>query len=490
LRARPGLRRRLIGVLIGLVALTAVTVGALSVVLVNRSLRAQRVADAVASAEFNLTVLAPAAGLPEMPDASAVEAAGLLDRFLRRGTDGVWVEFADGERLSTPGLGEIEVSDALRRLAEAGELGYEFTDSERGLALVTAGRLPPTGPTFYFVNSAQTVNEATRQLVLVVTGASVAVVLLGALVATALAGAMLRPVAAARDAARQMAAGDLEVRLPDEGPDEFGRLSASFNTMAESLRGTIGELEAARARERRFVADVSHELRTPLTGIVNEAAMLRARLETSAAAAESDAQTIATMLDTDVRRLRHLVDDLLEISRLDLVSSPPDPSLVDVAAFLSALIAQRHPLATLATDIEAPIMIEPRGLERIVGNLLDNARNHAAGMETTVAASVQNEILEIEVADRGPGVGSADLPRIFERFATVDPARTTGTGLGLAIAAQHASRMGGSVTAAARPGGGLAMTVRLPVGKLLHGGDGNAISGAHSEGDTSQGEQS
>jgi signal transduction histidine kinase len=486
LNGRPGLRRRLIWVLIGLVALTAVTVGALSVVLVDRSLRAQRVTDALAAAEFNLTVLAPAAGLPEMADAAALEEAGLLDRFLRRGTDGVWVEFDNDEQLSTPGLGEVEVSPQLRQLAEAGDLAYEFTDSPRGLVLVTAGRLPPAGPIFFFVNSAQTVSNATRQLLLVVSGTGLAVVALGALLATGLARRMLRPVAAASAAAERMAGGDLEVRLPDEGPDEFGRLSASFNTMAASLRGTIEELEAARARERRFVADVSHELRTPLTGLVNEAAMLRARLEKGGGG--GDARTIATMLDNDVRRLSHLVEDLLEISRLDLASSPPSPTLVDVTAFLAALIDERHPEAVLASDVGSPVPVEPRGLERIVGNLLDNARHHAPGAETTVAASLHDGILEIEVADRGPGVAAEHIERIFERFATADPARGAGTGLGLAIASQHAARMGGSVTASSRPGGGLAMTVRLPVGKLLQSGDGDAMSKPDSEGDLSKGE--
>ncbi|HJR93744.1 MAG TPA: HAMP domain-containing sensor histidine kinase, partial [Acidimicrobiia bacterium] len=455
MRSRFGLRRRLIWVLIGLVALTAATVGALSVILVDRSLRAQRVEDAVASAEFNLTVLAPAAGLPDPVDPDGMESSGLLDRFLRRGTDGVWVEFPGGERLATPGLGEIAISEGLRELAEAGQLAYEFSETATGLALVTAGRLPPSGPTFFFVTSAQTVTDATRQLLLVVTSAGLAVIALGALVATALARRMLRPVAAASTAAQQMAAGDLDVRLEDEGPDEFGRLSGSFNTMAESLRGTIDELEAARARERRFVADVSHELRTPLTSLVNEAAMLRDRLE-RADGEESDASTIAGMLDADVRKLRRLVEDLLEISRLDLASHPPAPSLVDVTAFLGALLAERHPEAELVSTVDSPVMVEPRGLERVIGNLLDNARHHAAGTQTTVSASTAKGMLEIEVADRGPGVPPDQLERIFERFATADPARGTGTGLGLAIAAQHAARMGGAVAASLRPGGGLA----------------------------------
>lgn len=483
---RPGLRRRLIWVLIALVALTVATIGTLSVVLVDRSLRAQRVADAVSSAQFNLTVLAPAVGLPSPPDPATVEASGLLDRFLRRGTDGVWVEFEDGQRLATAGLGEVAVSADLRNLVSGGELAYEFTESAQGQVLVTAGRLPPDGPTFFFMTSAAAIEEATRQLVLVVTGAGVGVIVIGALVAAALARGMLRPVAAASAAAQRMAAGDLDVRLADEGPDEFGRFSASFNTMAAALQSNIAELEDARARERRFVADVSHELRTPLTGLVNEAAMLRSRLTEGAG---SETRTIADMLDSDVRRLRHLVDDLLEISRLDLEATAPPASLVDIEAFLGALITSRHPDAVLESDIDRPVLTEPRGLERIVGNLLDNARHHAPQAPTMVSASVRSGVLEIEVADRGPGVTPDDLERIFERFATADPARGSGTGLGLAIASQHARRMGGTLTAASRAGGGLSMTVRLPVAKVLHDGDPGATSVDDIEADTSKGDR-
>lgn len=478
------LRRRLTLTLIGLVAATAALVGTISVVLVERSMRSQRVADAVASAEFNLTVLAPAAGLSAAPDAAEVDASGLLTRFLSRGTDGVWVEFAGGERLATPGLGQVEVSDELRRLVAAGDLAYEF--SEDGPTLVTAGRLPPDGPAFFFVTSTRTIAQATRQLILVVVGAGLAAVAIGALIASRLATAMLAPLHVAGQAAGRMAAGDLTVRLRDEGSDEFGRLATSFNTMASSLEATIGELEDSRARERRFVADVSHELRTPLTGLVNEAAMLKERVVEGRTVSTGDA-SVAALLDTDVRRLRHLVEDLLEISRLDLGAPLPPPTLVDVDAFLAALVESRHPEARLASDVTRPIETDPRALERIVGNLLDNARRHAPDSETDVSASVNEGELVIEVTDRGPGVDPSRLDQIFDRFATGDPARGGGTGLGLAIAAQHAQRMGGTVKAANRAGGGLSVTVRLPVGILLHPGDPDVIHGSDDAGDIPKG---
>jgi signal transduction histidine kinase len=88
------------------------------------------------------------------------------------------------------------------------------------------------------------------------------------------------------------------------------------------------------------------------------------------------------------------------------------------------------------------------------------------------------------VSDQGPGVDRDSLERIFDRFATADPSRSGGTGLGLAIVARHVSRLGGSVEAGPGRGRGLRVTVRLPVGELLHDGDGDAMFVSHSGGNT------
>lgn len=473
MRPRPGLRRRLVLTLIALVTATVVLVGAASVALVERSLRNRLVDEAVATAEFNLTVLVPATGLDAAPDAAAVEEAGLVDRFLRRGTDGAWVEFPDGSQLSG-GVAPATVSSDLREIVERGEIGYQFVDTTDGRLLVTAARLPPGGPDFFFATSARAVGDTIRQVLLVVSIVGIVAIVAGALTASSVAERMLRPVAAARGAAEQMAAGDLEVRLAEEGADEFGRLSRSFNRMAASLHHTIAELDAAHARERRFVADVSHELRTPLTGLVNEAQMLLARLR-SGQEVTNDTRTLASMLETDVARLRRLVEDLLEISRLDSTGDTSPPRETDVSAFLAALIAERHPSAILSSDLTIPLLVDARALERIVGNLLDNARVHAPGAEVTVTAVLDDSQLVIEVADRGPGVAPEALTTIFERFSTGDPSRSGGTGLGLAIAARHVARMDGDVTASLREGGGLLFTVRIPVEELLHDGEAGEI---------------
>lgn len=466
------------------VALTAV--GVVSVLLVDRSLRSRLAGEAVATTEFNLAVLAPAAGVSTDSPPDEIAASGVLERFLDRGPTGVWVEFSDGNRLAL-GDTQLEASDTLRQIAERGEIAYQFSEGPRGLALVTAARLPPDGPTYFFVTPATAVVDTVRQVALVVGAAGLVALIAGAILAGVIARRMLAPVAAARQAAERMRTGDLGVRLDQAGTDEFGRLSGAFNEMAASLQSTIAQLEEARARERRFVADVSHELRTPLTGLTNEAHLLSDRLR-SGEQVTGDDVALAGMLQEDVTRLRHLVDDLLEISRLDSDAVPPELGTVDVGALLTSIISARHPEAELVSSLQRPVSTDPRSIERIVGNLLDNARRHAAGAETTVAASLVGDALIIEVSDRGPGVAPEMLPRLTERFTTADSARGSGTGLGLAIADQHARRLGGTLTALPRTGGGLTFRLEVPVGQLLHAREGDETSASDDGAEPSKGD--
>jgi two-component system sensor histidine kinase MtrB len=127
-------------------------------------------------------------------------------------------------------------------------------------------------------------------------------------------------------------------------------------------------------------------------------------------------------------------------------------------------------------------------VDRIVGNLLDNARLHAPGAPVTVSLARGPDAVTVTVADRGPGAGPtdagaapADLERLFERFAKADPARPGGSGLGLAIARKHAELLGGSLRAVADPDGGLRFELRLPVTESLPAGDGPVMRGRDGE---------
>jgi signal transduction histidine kinase len=125
---------------------------------------------------------------------------------------------------------------------------------------------------------------------------------------------------------------------------------------------------------------------------------------------------------------------------------------------------------------------DPRRLERIIGNLLDNAREHAPGALVVVRLVADRDVVRIAVLDRGPGVPPDRIDRIFERFYMADPSRRGGSGLGLAIAAEHAELLGGDLRARNREGGGLEVELVLPVTQPLPGSDPAAIEPGEADG--------
>jgi signal transduction histidine kinase len=273
----------------------------------------------------------------------------------------------------------------------------------------------------------------------------------------------------ASQAAGRIAAGDLSARLPVDSRDEFGAWAATFNRMAASLERTVGELQLAQDQQRTFVADVSHELRTPLTALVQEAALLRDHLD----ALPPDGRRGGELLVRDVARLRTLVDDLMEISRFDAAAEVAALTEFDAAAFVRAVVAARLPSARLdVPDEPLRVVLDRRRLERILGNLLDNAREHGEAAAVEVGLGEEGDTIRLTVADRGPGVPPEELPYLFERFHKADPSRSRGgSGLGLAIAREHAELLGGTLDATLGDGGGLRFELRLPVTRPLPGGD-------------------
>ncbi len=294
-------------------------------------------------------------------------------------------------------------------------------------------------------------------------------VALALLAARLVARGVLAPVEAASRAAERIELGDFSARVPVTSNDEFGAWADRFNRMAAALEETIGRLRAAQGQNRRFVADVSHELRTPLAALVAEASILRDDLDSLPAGTRRAGE----LLIGDVARLRTLVDDLMEVSRFDAEAEQFASQSVDLVRVVETVVANRLPEAHLMMP-SGPVIVEtdPRRLERIVGNLLDNAREHAPGSPVEVSLVATDDELTVAVEDRGPGVEEDRLDRIFERFYKADPSRHGGSsGLGLAIAAEHAALLGGELRASNRPGGGLRIELRLPVTGSLQSGD-------------------
>ncbi|MFO7960961.1 MAG: HAMP domain-containing sensor histidine kinase [Nitriliruptoraceae bacterium] len=424
---RPGrrVRSRLLLTVVGVVTLASLALSMLAYVLVARSLQAEVLDRAIEEARFNVEVLA-AERLDGTVRPGDIETSGLADDLQRRGVD-VYVDLG-GEPGDdyVSGLDVVNVPEVLsaelRNTVAEGRVGAQWVELDGVPHLVVGARNPPAGPDFYFLTDVSDTRAALAQLRRVLLGASLVLVLLGAI------------------------AGWRGARL------------------AGSLADTVAELTAARHRERRFVADVSHELRTPVTALVQEADELAARIEEFPPAT----RRVVELLDGDVRRLRDLVEELLELSRLDRTDAAADIEVteIDVGRLLAAIAARRLPQAQVAVPAELRVRTDRRRLERIVANLVDNARAHGGGADrgpVTIGARLEGATLVVEVADRGPGVADDQLERIFDRFSKADAARGGGSGLGLAIVREHARLLGAEVTARNRDSGGLEVQVRLPV---------------------------
>jgi two-component system, OmpR family, sensor histidine kinase MtrB len=267
---------------------------------------------------------------------------------------------------------------------------------------------------------------------------------------------LLRPISRVADAAEKIAAGTLGARLEPETDPELNRLANSFNEMADAVQERI-------EREQRFASDVSHELRSPITALTAAVEVLDARRTDL----PERTQQALDVVVSQVRRFDDMVIDLLELSRLEAGAQDLHPESLDIVE-LCDRVSQRYGYGELPIEVHRRARRRARvdrvRFERILGNLLDNATNHAGG-PTRIAiepASVKRSV-QIVVEDDGPGVAASERTRIFERFARGSAARNRiGTGLGLALVAEHATALGGDAWVEDRPGGGSRFVVRLP----------------------------
>ena len=233
----------------------------------------------------------------------------------------------------------------------------------------------------------------------------------------------------------------------------------------------VTDLRRLESIRRDFVANVSHELRTPVTAVRSAAETLRNVL------GKNDPETAARFLDIierNAERLQDLVEDLLDLSRIESRQYRLRPEAIELGAMFShALFGLRERAEkkgiTLRSEATADLpsaRADRRALEQVLANLIDNAIKYAGpGATVVVRAAPRGDDLEIAVADDGPGIDARHLPRLFERFYRVDPGRGRdigGTGLGLSIVKHLVEAMGGRVTVHSDPGKGSTFTFTLP----------------------------
>ncbi|MBP6716794.1 MAG: HAMP domain-containing protein [Acidobacteria bacterium] len=232
----------------------------------------------------------------------------------------------------------------------------------------------------------------------------------------------------------------------------------------------ITELRKADRIRRDFVANVSHELRTPLTAVRGYVEALLEAPPTD----EADRTRFLEIIGRHTLRMERLVRDLLRLARLDAgqetlerTTVPVDSVLSDVETEMEDALDRKRQRIVRLFDTEAEMAnVDAGKLHDVLRNLVENAINYGPEDSTIdVTVSREDGAAVISVSDRGPGIPTSDLPRIFERFYRVDRSRTRdpgGTGLGLAIVRHLVELHGGSVSAARRDGGGTTVTVRIP----------------------------
>jgi two-component system, OmpR family, sensor histidine kinase MtrB len=340
--------------------------------------------------------------------------------------------------------------------AERGETTRQRLRVEGIPVVAVALRLPRTGAPYVEVFPLRDLDRTFRFLALLLLGGVLASALLGASVGLWASRRVLRPLTELTAAAARIARGDLGTRLPLRDDPDLGPIAAAFNE-------TAGDLQARVERDARFASDVSHELRSPVTTMAAAMEVLaRRRDEVSPAARHA-----IDLLDTDLRRFRRLIGDLLEISRVDQGASRLTAERLDLGELAAAVVARTRPDLRVDAAGPVPVLGDRRRLEQAVSNLVENAERHGRGLVRLGVARVGARA-RVEVDDAGPGVPAADRERVFERFARVSDrdrhVDDTGSGLGLALVEQHVRLHSGRVWVADRPGGGARFVLELPAG--------------------------
>jgi len=304
-----------------------------------------------------------------------------------------------------------------------------------------------------------------------VTASTTLIVLFGIILSRSI-GHRVRAVASG---ANRLASGELEHRLPEQGPGEIGELTRSFNAMAEQLEQGHRELQAQndelRESERmktELVSIVSHELRTPLASVLGFTSLLLKR------DFEPDTRRhYLGIIDAQARRLAALLEDLLDVQRIEHEGVELATERVDVATLLdqqAQLYAAQSPNHRLEVALEErPLTVrgDPGRLAQVVGNLLSNAIKYSPeGGTVALAAARSGDGVRVIVRDEGLGIPPDQQSRIFTKFFRGDAGATgiTGTGLGLAVSREIVEAHGGRIGFDSNPGSGSTFWLELPSG--------------------------
>jgi signal transduction histidine kinase len=302
-------------------------------------------------------------------------------------------------------------------------------------------------------------------------GTALLLILLGALYVNRV---VARPVRLAADAAASIAAGDFSDRLETNGPGEVGQLERSFNSMAASLESTLADLEErnqtlveSEQTKSELVSNVSHELRTPLASVLGFSSLMLER-----DLPPEEMRRYLEVIRTEARRLAELLNDLLDIQRIEQGTIELKLDDVDLNDLLSAQVtlysaqSTSHELRLDAADGPLVVYGDRDRLAQVIGNLLSNAIKYSPeGGLVDISASLVGDEAWIWVRDEGLGIPAEHQQRIFTKFFRGDVGRErgiSGTGLGLVLARQIVEAHGGEIGFESADGEGSTFWLQLP----------------------------
>lgn len=316
---------------------------------------------------------------------------------------------------------------------------------------------------FALVQRAQLGAGAGRQFVRNLTVALVVGALVAVVSGLLLSRLLARPLRRSARAARTLREGQRDVRVPVEGPSEVAEVASAVNDLADALA-------RSEARQRDFLLSVSHELRTPLTAVRGYAESLADGVVQC-----EDVPRVGRTVQGEAHRLERLVEDLMELARLeadDFRLEPVDVDLGEVMREAAGVWRDRSAAAGVRFSAELPeqpvrVRTDPRRLRQVVDGLAENAlRVTPSGAPLVLALRAGESMATVQVRDGGPGLAEEDYPRVFERGALHERYRShrpVGSGgIGLSLAYALVRRMGGRITPSRAPEGGACFTVELP----------------------------
>lgn len=364
-------------------------------------------------------------------------------------SDGAWYS----SRLD---VGARDVPGELQELVADGSAGTARITTAEGPHLVVGVPIVASGVQFYEVAPLVELQAALRTLTAVLGAGALVATAAGALFGGWASRRVVQPLEQVAGAATRIAGGELDIRLPPTEDPDLLAIVASFNSMVDALASRID-------RDARFVGDVSHELRSPLTSLVTSVEVLGARRGELSARG----QQALTLIEGELGRFRRMLDDLLELARVDGAPAQESADPVSLAALVREVVSRRGLPADLlhtGSDEETTVRGDKTRLERAVTNLLDNADRHAGG-PAGIRVERRDGSVVLLVDDAGPGVPQAERERVFERFVRGPRAARRslpGAGLGLAIVEETATGHGGAAWVADSPAGGARFTLSLP----------------------------